>query len=73
MSDENKKTQLEVTKEYLEKQIAESQRVIEYAQKSIAAFTQQLEQQKGVLGYAQHLLANFKVPSEAKKSDIEVK
>jgi len=65
-----------LSKEILEKQIAESKRAINYAQQSIAAFQKELEQQVGVLGYTQHLLKSFNIPSipeEKKKSELEVK
>jgi len=57
-----------LSREILTKQIEESQKAINYAQQSILAFQQQTEQQRGVLAYAQHLLAQFDIP-EAPKED----
>lgn len=66
-----------LSREILNKQIEESRRAINYAQQSIVAFTQQLQQQQGVLNYAEHLLAQFDIPSEPKedpkKTPLEVK
>jgi gluconate kinase len=79
MSNENKKDKelKRLSREILTKQVEESQRAINYAQQSIVAFQQQLQQQQGVLGYAQHLLAQFDIPAEPKedpkKTELEVK
>lgn len=80
MSDENKKdVELKkLTKELLQKQIEESSKHIEYAQKQIATLTEQIQQQVGVANYANHLLKQFDIPvevkpTEPKKTELEVK
>ena len=64
-----------LTKEILAKQIQESRNAINYAQQNILVFTQQLQQQQGVLNYTEHLLAGFDIPSEPKPEEpkLEVK
>ena len=79
MSDVKEKDneQKKLSKEILEKQIAESKRFIEYAQSQVATFQAQIQQQVGVLGFSEHLLKQFDIPSEPKeepkKPDLEVK
>lgn len=69
---------LKMNKDFLKKQIEESKRAIQYARQSIAAFTEQLQQQTGILNYSQHLLDKFDIPEAPKedpkkKTDLEVK
>lgn len=78
MSNEKDKELKKLSREILNKQIEESQKVINSTQQTIVQFQQQIEQQRGVLAYAQHLLAQFDIPSEPKeepkkKTDLEVK
>lgn len=81
MSEENKiekpvdKPRLAFDKAFLERQISESERLIKYADDAMAAFARQREEQRGVLNFAKHLLANFNIPSapEEKKPDLEAK
>lgn len=78
MSDENKKDveKIKLTKELLQKQVSESKSAITQAQNQVANLSKQIEQQFGVLQYAEHLLARFDIPNapeEPKKSELEVK
>lgn len=78
MSNEKEKTKelKKLSREILVKQVEESKRGIVYAQQGILQFQQQLQQQQGVLNYAEHLLAQFDIPSipeEKKKPELEVK
>ena len=78
MSAEKDKELKKLSREILNKQIEESRKAIHYAQQSIISFTQQLQQQQGILNYAEHLLAQFDIPSEPKedpkkKTELEVK
>lgn len=80
MSDvkEKDKELKKLSREILEKQIEESHKAINYAQQNILALTQQLQQQQGILRYAEHLLSQFDIPAEPKpdpkkKPDLEVK
>jgi len=75
MSEENKKEEVKkLTRDILNKQVEESRKAINYAQQSIAAFTQQLQQQMGILNYAEHLLKQFDIPEgTAPEKPFEVK
>jgi len=70
MSDvkEKDKELKKLSREILTKQIEESSKVINQAQQNVMQIQQQIEQQRGVLAYAQHLLAQFDIP-EAPKED----
>lgn len=73
MAEEQKNKTL--TREILLKQVEESKAAIGYAQSNIQAYTEQLQQQRGVLKYAEHILAQFDVPEATKpeKPSLEVK
>jgi hypothetical protein len=74
MSNEKDKELKTLTREILVKQIEESRRVIIQVQQNIVSLSQQLQQQQGVLNYAEHLLAQFSFPgTEPAKSPLEVK
>lgn len=66
-----------LSREILTKQVEESQIAINQAVQNLTQLQQQIEQQKGVLAYAQHLLTQFDIPEapkdEPKKTDLEVK
>lgn len=65
-----------LSKEVLQKQIKESESFIQQVQNQISQLQQQLQQQLGVLGYSQHLLKQFDIPSvpeKPKTPEIEVK
>lgn len=69
---------LKLNKDFLKKQIEESKKAIQYARQSIAAFSEQVQQQTGILNYSQHLLDKFDIPEAPKeepkkKTDLEVK
>lgn len=66
------------SKDILLKQIEESQKVINSARQEIARFQRQIEQQSGVMNYAEFILAQFDIPEapkeEPKKTpELEVK
>lgn len=66
MSDNtNAEQRKQLSKEIIEKQIAESKRYIEQAQKQVALIQTQIQHQIGALGYAEHLLKQFYLPSES--------
>jgi hypothetical protein len=78
MSAEKDVERKQLSRDILNRQIEESRRAINYAQQSILAFTQQLQQQQGILNYAEHLLAQFEIPEatkpeDPKKTPLEVK
>lgn len=64
-----------LSKEILTKQVTESQKYIEIARQQVARLNREIEQQIGVLGYSEHLLKQFDIPSvpEQPKKDLEVK
>lgn len=73
MSEEKKETK-KLSREILQKQVEETQRGIDYAQRTIATLQQQLQQQQGILSFTQHLLTQFDIPSiPEEKKPLEVK
>lgn len=79
MSDIKKDETLKpLSKESLRQQIKESEVVIKDWQDKIVGLQQQVQQQLGVMGYAQYLLKQFDIPEASKPEapkpvDIEVK
>lgn len=86
MSDEKKKdvTVAEVpplkdlSKKHFNEQITIAQDSIKQAQLQINSFQEQIQQNVGIINYANHILRTFKLPdtppeSEKKKTDLEVK
>lgn len=72
---EKDKEQKKLTREILQRQIDESERVILQTQRQLAILGDQLQQQMGAANYARHILANFEVPTETQpaKPPLEVK
>lgn len=75
MSEEKKDKELKkLSREILEAQIVDGQNFVRAAQQQIAGLTQQIQQQIGVIGFAQHFLKEFDIPSiPATKTPLEVK
>lgn len=73
MSDVKDVEKKSLTRETIIKQIEETKKGIQYAQTNITILTQQLHQQQGILNFSEHLLSQFEIPSEPKKTELEVK
>lgn len=53
-----------LSREILTKQIEESQKLINANRQNISQLQKQIEQQSGVMQYAEFLLAGFDIPAE---------